>query len=206
MDHKSIFTTIYENCVWGNNNNNKYNGSSGGGSDISFNAQNYIPFLKSFIVENGIKTIVDLGCGDFKCGKLLYDDISGIKYYGYDAYDAYDRVIDSLKISESDPKYSFTNIDIVNNIEEIKSGDLCILKDILQHWCNKDICLLLDNLTCNKKFKYIIIVNCCNQKYDNEDTTTGGGRPLSCKYYPIKKYNPVKLFNYNSKEVSLISI
>jgi len=82
---EQVFTNIYEHRTWGNNDMLEYNGSSGGGSDISYNKDTYIPFLKKFIVDNNIKTIVDLGCGDFKCGKLLYDDLD-ISYTGYDAY------------------------------------------------------------------------------------------------------------------------
>ena len=82
---EEIFTNIYENCEWGDNNNVEYTGSSGTGSDIDYNKKNYIPFLKKFITDNNIKNIVDLGCGDFICGKIIYDDLD-ILYTGYDAY------------------------------------------------------------------------------------------------------------------------
>jgi hypothetical protein len=82
---ESVFTHIYENNVWGNNNSTNYNGSSGSGSDIDYNRHNYIPFLKKFIIDNNIKTIIDLGCGDFRCGTLIYDDLD-ILYNGYDTY------------------------------------------------------------------------------------------------------------------------
>ena len=42
------FTSIYENYMWGTNNNTEYNGSSGSGSDIHYNLDLYIPFLKQF--------------------------------------------------------------------------------------------------------------------------------------------------------------
>lgn len=56
--------------MWGNN-NNEYKGSSGGGSDVYLNKDTYVQVLKNFINTNGIKTVVDLGCGDFRCGKLI---------------------------------------------------------------------------------------------------------------------------------------
>lgn len=80
-----VFTNIYENCSWANNNNTEYKGSSGPGSSINYNKDTYVPFLKKFILDNNIKNIVDLGCGDFLCGKLIYDDLD-ISYTGYDAY------------------------------------------------------------------------------------------------------------------------
>lgn len=51
---EDIFTDIYINCIWGNNNRSEYNGSSGSGSDIDYNINDYIPFLKKFILDNNI--------------------------------------------------------------------------------------------------------------------------------------------------------
>jgi hypothetical protein len=62
---ESIFTAIDESRVWGDN----HRGSSGGGSDMEYNRERYVPFLKGFIQEHGIRT-VDLE----------------IRYTGYDTY------------------------------------------------------------------------------------------------------------------------
>jgi len=192
---EQVFTNVYENMAWGNNNISEYNGSSGHGSCIDFNKDNYVPFLKKFITSNNIKNIVDLGCGDFICGKLIYDDLD-ILYTGYDAYK---KVIDYNSTQYSLPKYSFTHLDFIN-------GELCILKDVIQHWSLDNIYLFLDYLIEIKKFKYILICNCSNQIQDNTDIKNGEWRQLSCEYLPLKKYNPIKLYNYNSKEVSVIEI
>ena len=197
---EQVFTNIYENNIWGNNNISQYNGSSGGGSDIDYNKNTYVPFLKKFITDNNIKHIVDLGCGDFKCGKLIYDDLN-ISYTGYDAYK---KVIDYNSKQYSFPKYSFTHVDFCNNKEKIKNGDLCILKDVVQHWSLYDIFRFLDYLLNNKKFKYIMICNCCHQTQNNTNIKTGDFRPLSCDFFPLKRYKPVKVYNYNTKEVSVI--
>jgi hypothetical protein len=198
MEH--VFTYIYENNVWGCNANAYYNGSSGGGSDINYNKDTYVPFLKKFIVDNNIKNIVDLGCGDFRIGKLIYGDLD-IKYTGYDAYN---KIIEYNSVQYSLPKYSFIHLDFCNNKESILSGDMCILKDVLQHWSLDTIYTFLDYLVENKKFKYILICNCCNQTQHDTNIQNGDWRQLSCDYFPLKKYNPIKLFNYYSKEVSVI--
>jgi hypothetical protein len=78
------------------------------------------------------------------------------------------------------------------------------LKDVVQHWALKNIYEFLDYLVENKTFKYILICNCCSQKKDNTDISSGGFRCLSCEYLPLKKYNPTKLYNYDTKEVSVI--
>jgi hypothetical protein len=197
---EQCFTDIYENNLWGDNNIAEYKGSSGPGSDIDYNKDNYIPFLRNFITENNIKNIVDLGCGDFKCGKLIYDDLD-ILYTGYDAYK---KVIDYNSSQYSLPKYSFIHLDFCNNKEDITNGELCILKDVIQHWSLDNIYVFLDFLIETRKFKYILICNCGYQQQDNIDVPNGNFTPLSCEYLPLKKYNPIKLYNYNSKEVSII--
>jgi hypothetical protein len=199
---ETVFTNIYENRFWGNNDNNDYNGSSGGGSDIDYNKNTYVPFLKKFIVENHITTIVDLGCGDFKCGHLWYDDLD-ILYTGYDTYK---KVIDYNSKEYSLPKFTFNHLDFCNHKEKIVNGELCILKDVLQHWSLEDIYTFLDYIIEQKKFKYILICNCCDQITDNTNIENGEWRNLSCDFLPLKKYNPQKLYNYHHKEVSVIEI
>ena len=199
---EKVFTNIYEHNYWGNNKNNEYNGSSGPGSEIKYNENNYIPFLKKFITEHNNKNIVDLGCGDFKCGQLIYNDLD-ILYTGYDTYK---KIINHNSNHNSLPKYTFIHLDFYNNKENIINGELCILKDVIQHWSLDNIYTFLDYLTTTKKFKYILICNCCNQTQHNTDIKNGQWRELSCEYFPLKKYNPIKLYKYHSKEVSVIKI
>ena len=198
---EEIFTNIYENKIWGDSNNNNYRGTSGGGSDIDYNKDTYIPFLKKFIADNKIKNVVDLGCGDFRCGPLIYDDLD-VSYTGYDAYK---NVIEYNSTQHALPKYSFIHLDFCSNKENIIDGELCILKDVIQHWSLDNIYSFLDYLVDHKKFKYILICNCCNQFQDDTDIQIGDCRGLSCHHLPLKKYDAKKLYNYHSKEVSVIS-
>ena len=203
---EEVFTKIYENCDWGNNNNSEYAGSSGMGSELHNNVNTYVPFLKKFITDKNIKTVVDLGCGDFVCGDLIYSDLD-VSYTGYDTYK---KIIDyNSKQYNSLSKYSFIHLDFCNNKEQIINGDLCILKDVIMHWPIDDIYSFLDYLVESKKFKYILICNCCNQTHDDVNIRTGEWRQLSCDYYPLKKYNPTKIYNFMSnveKEVSIIEM
>tara|TARA_Y100000590_G_C15384368_1_gene887632 strand:+ start:98 stop:697 length:600 start_codon:yes stop_codon:yes gene_type:complete len=196
---EDIFTYIYESRIWGDNKNNNYSGSSGEGSDVEYNKK-YIEIVKKIIKDNKINNIVDLGCGDFKIGRLLYDDIN-VLYYGYDIYK---NIIDYHITQYPESKYTFKHLDFYTNKESIIEGDMCILKDVIQHWTTEEIYIFMDYLIESKKFKYILLVNCCNQNKDNQYCETGGWRPLTCNLLPLKKYNPVKIGNYCTKEISII--
>lgn len=197
---EDVFTDIYENKKWGDDNNSNYVGSSGGGSALEYNKTTYVPFLQKFIVDNKIKKIVDLGSGDFQCGKLIYDELD-ISYTGIDVYK---KIVDYTSSLYQSPKYSFMHLDFCNNKESIPGGDLCILKDVICHWSLDNIYTFLDYLVEHKKFKYILICNCNEQYTHDTDIANGGWRTLSCDYFPLKKYNPTKLYNYNTKEICVI--
>ena len=107
----------------GDNNNNNYTGSSGTGSDVDYKKDTYVPFLKKFITDNKIKNVVDLGCGDFRCGHLIYDDLD-VSYTGYDAYK---NVVEYNSKQHALPKYFFFHLDFCNSKENIITGELCIL-------------------------------------------------------------------------------
>jgi len=198
---ENIFTYMYEYCIWGNNKNNKYSGSSGPGSSVEYN-EKYIEIVKKVIKDYNINNIVDLGCGDFIIGRLLYDDIN-VSYTGYDVYK---KIIDYHITQYPEPKYTFKHLDFYTNKESIIEGDMCILKDVIQHWPTEEIYVFMDYLIESKKFKYILLVNCCNQQINDQSCNTGGWRHLTCNLLPLKKYNAVKIDNYNSKEISIIKM
>jgi hypothetical protein len=197
---EQLFTTIYEKERWGSNKHVSYKGSSGSGSSLSYNKKIYIPFLKQFIQDNNIKSVVDLGCGDFRCGTSIYDDLQ-IQYFGYDVYKT---LIDSHTQTFTDPKYTFIHLDFFSNKEQIQSADLCILKDVLQHWSLTKIHLFLDWIQEKKQFKYVLLISGCNQTQDNTDIKDGGFRHLNSEFLPLRKYSAKRLLLYKNKEVCLI--
>lgn len=185
-DHYDYFTKIYAAGGWGPI-------QSGGGSSPE-NTVEYREFLSNFIEENKIKTVYDFGCGDWSFSKFI--DWSNVKYTGIEIVES---VVDRLK------EYEDTNIRFVflNDMERFYKckGDLLILKDVLQHWTNKEITTFLDNV--KNQFKFILISNSSPQGEDWQETPERN-RPLSCNYYPLKKYNTEILKNYGEKEVSVI--
>ena len=189
VDHlKEEFTKIYDENFWVN--------GSGSGSYIK-NTAEYNKYLINFIKDNNITTVTDIGCGDWQSSYLIYDNLENIDYLGIDCVDS---VIDRNIINH--PKYKFLSLNILNNLDKIRDSELFVIKDVLQHWKLKDIYTLLDFLTTQKKFRYILITNNGNQFSDNLelDHYIGIGRGLHSNYLPLKKYNAINFHDYFEDE------
>jgi hypothetical protein len=169
--------------------------------------------MQKFFKKYNIESVVDLGCGDFRIGLLLYDK-TNIDYTGYDAYKG---VIDYNNDKFKEYKnFHFIHSDFTSfkDRTNIKNGDLCIIKDVLQHLPNKTVIKFLDYITKSNKFKYILLINSSKYKDSIKDIKPGDFRSLSALYYPLKKYNAkvlykwdVKLgYNFDTKEISLITL
>jgi hypothetical protein len=64
---REIFSEIYETAQWGGK---RGDFCSGRGSDPRVAAA-YCSTIREFIVEHGIRSVVDLGCGDFEVGSRI---------------------------------------------------------------------------------------------------------------------------------------
>lgn len=71
--HAEVFNEIYQKNLWGH--------GSGPGS-IPQNTEPYRWYLHNFIRANGIRSVLDVGCGDWQISSLM--DWNGIDYVGVD--------------------------------------------------------------------------------------------------------------------------
>ena len=205
-----VFTEVYETNQWGDNHNPNYEGSSGLGSAVWYNKKTYIPFIHTFLKKYKINSVVDLGCGDFRIGLLLYGK-TNIDYTGYDAYKGViDYNTDKFKKHKH---FHFIHSDFtsVQARKNIKTSDLCIIKDVLQHLPTKTIIKFMDYITKSHKFKYILLINCYNTTPENtktyrKDIVGGEFSSLSALRYPLLKYNAEVIYKWDTKEVSLIKL
>jgi SAM-dependent methyltransferase len=139
---EQVFTHIYREGVWGKE------GFSGGGSMIE-NARRYVAFLQDFLKKKEVRSVVDLGCGDW--GISQYIDWSGIDYIGIDVVE---YILERNRIQYARPGIAFLHSDGID--EDLPQADLLISKDVLQHLPNAAISRLLPKLT---KFKHCLITN-----------------------------------------------
>lgn len=182
----AVFSKIYEQHSWGN--------GSGPGSSPE-NTKAYRTVLQYFLNEPNVNTIVDLGCGDWQIMNLLTIP-KNKKYTGLD-------VVQDL-ITAHQQKYTATNIDfkLIQGLADVPSGDLLVIKDVIQHWPNAQIDEFVQTVL--PKFKYALITNCFQacaawsglQKAYNQDISLGGYRPIDLTDEPFNLKNAELYIEY----------
>ncbi len=125
---REVFTDVYERNLWGGR---KGEYCSGAGSEGE-RAARYAEVVRAFAREHGVRRIVDLGCGDYRVGRLLR--MEGVSYVGVD-------VVEPLVARNRDlhgaPDVEFRCLDITS--DELPDGDLCLVRQVLQHLSNDQI-------------------------------------------------------------------
>lgn len=200
MNHETIFTNIYKNKNWATKDTMDLEFNSGDGSSI-INNQKYISFLQNFIRTRNIKSVVDVGCGDWRCGEEIYKDLT-VTYSGYDIYDA---MIESHSNRYINPLWSFKTLNCARDFDKTVEGELLIIKDVLQHWTDDEIVKALDYFTTSKKYKYILITNCSYVTHASIQNA-GDFRTLPINYGILQKYKLKEVLQYYSKTTSLIEL
>ena len=139
----ATFSEIYESNAWGGNQGEFY---SGDGSGAEY-ARVYAATIRRFIAENKIERVVDLGCGDFRVASQFVD-----KAFHYTGCDVVFSLVKHLNETHKSETVEFRCVNIVE--DELPDGDLCLIRQVLQHLSNDEIAQVLQNA---QKFKYLII-------------------------------------------------
>lgn len=161
MNHKDVFNDIYLTKRWGE--------GSGAGSTVK-NTVRYRWFVQNFLRSNGIKSVVDIGCGDWQFSRLI--DWSGVHYQGLDVSDVV--LANTRKFAAEG--IEFHELDALH--DELPKADLVLIKDVFQHWNNQDVLKFLPKLT---NFRTALITNgfAPNRRHAlNLNVKTGGQRPI----------------------------
>jgi SAM-dependent methyltransferase len=164
------FRDIYSKNKWG---------GSGTGSKFTADNEWFLKNLRETIDDYSIKSIADVGCGDWGVMKhMIWKEDE--KYMGLDCVDF---LIDGHKQIYTTDNVGFKTQDIST---EIPSGyDLVIIKDVIQHWEDDVIIAFLQKLL--QKNKYVYCVN--GYKFMRDKTKNNWKkRVLDSKYH----YHPIK--------------
>jgi SAM-dependent methyltransferase len=194
------FSRIYSEGRWGRNSAGE--GSSGVGSVYAY-VRPYMKMLRHFLRKHHIRSVVDIGCGDWELSRHI--DWKNIHYYGYD--------VAAKVVQRNKEKYETKNIrfycqDGIHS--KLPKADLLICKDVLQHLPNS---FVFDFLKKTKRFKYCLVTNdvtygSANGWIPNQDIPAGQWRcvelakpPFNVKGKIILIFNTINI----TKEVFLIS-
>jgi hypothetical protein len=139
------FAQTYRYALWGKIESDQF--FSGRGSLEKF-ATPYIEWLTGFINEHNVGTVVDLGCGDFRIGRQICSAVS-VNYVGVDI------VPDLIRYNQSQFESERLSFKCANIIEdELPDGELCLIRQVLQHLSNDQISSVLTNCA---KYSYLVI-------------------------------------------------
>jgi SAM-dependent methyltransferase len=138
-NHATVFDRIYRDNVW-------LMGSGPGSTPED--TLPYRAFLQGFLAEHQIRSVVDLGCGDWQFSKML--DWTGIEYIGVDVSAI---ALEKARIAAGG-QHRFLNLNAVS--DALPKADLLITKDVLQHLSNQDVTAILGRLP---GFKYALLTN-----------------------------------------------
>jgi SAM-dependent methyltransferase len=132
---RDAFSRIYHENQWGGT-RGKYcsgSGSSGRAADL------YCDYVRHFVEERQINSIVDLGCGDFQIGGRIAPLVG--KYVGVDVVP--DLIALNRRMFRSQ-NVAFECLDITT--APLPSGELCLVRQVLQHLSNDQIQAILPKL------------------------------------------------------------
>jgi SAM-dependent methyltransferase len=140
---KEVFTHIYRENVWGSGGGGLY---SGPGSDPAVTAS-YVAAVREFMQTERIRSVVDIGCGDFRVGAQLL--APGLRYHGVDIVE--DVIAHNTKRFEI-PEVTFSCVDATQS--ELPVADLCLVREVFQHLSNSQIAQVLARC---RQFPFVIV-------------------------------------------------
>ena len=177
------FSRIYSEHAWGGES------KSGPGSHPEVVAE-YLRLLRSLLSDLSVRSVVDVGCGDWSLAKTL--DWSAISYTGIDIVPA---LVEHLNEDYASANVCFICADAIT--DDLPEGDLCVAKDVLQHLSNASVQTFLSRL--ERHFEYALITNDITHIEQanwrrgwkrthvppNSDIEDGGYRPLCLTHPPF---------------------
>ncbi len=162
-DLSDIFSRIYREHQWGwpsapRKNDQFY---SGGGTEIE-NDRNgaYIKLLQEYVDKPDVKTVVEVGCGDWEVSNRI--DWSSIE-----AYSGFDVALDVVRYNNEhyeSRKVKFYCRDLIGEMNEVGvmqdgiiTADLLIVKDVFQHLPSSYCAEFVKSIP--NRFRYNLITN-----------------------------------------------
>ncbi|MGV8833285.1 MAG: class I SAM-dependent methyltransferase [Devosia sp.] len=161
--NQQVFDQIYRAKTW------KGPGeiSSGLGS-LPNNSQQYEDAVVAYVQDHGIRTIVDVGCGDFQVSERILRRLPDIVHYT--GVDVSTVAIEHNQRKFANERVSFQVLDAAS--APLPSGDLVLVREVLQHLPNADISKILSKLD---EFPHALITNTVHTDARKKNFDIGAG-------------------------------
>jgi SAM-dependent methyltransferase len=196
LSTQEIFLKTYESGIWGTSGDQSNPFFSGTGSHDGTVVSTYVHAVQDFLSTFDKKqNVVDLGCGDFFVGSIVR------KFCGnYIACDVVQKLIEFNKQQYKSLNVDFRALDITS--EDLPSGDIVFIRQVLQHLSNEQISCVLPKLP--EKYKYLVLTEHLPGAADFEHnldkpagpdirTGIGSGIVITSSPFNIKAKNERKL-------------
>ena len=193
MTLTETFSDIYHNNSW-----RSKESRSGKGSELS-TTTSIRTWLPQIIQEEGVKSILDVGCGDFNWMREI-----GLKipYFGIDVVP--DLIKHNIETCGSifPPTKLFAVADATKDI--LPKADLVMCRCVLYHLSYANIEKALANIK-KSAARFLLITNSIS-KHENRDIVDGGYRRLNFLRPPFDFEVPYRIFRENetNKEEMLL--
>ena len=181
---KDVFEEIYLNNTWGNSESHSGHGSSATATRFIRAA------LPQILDELGIKSMIDVPCGDFNWMRLM--DLP-IDYFGADIVP---QLIEKNQRDHGRPGRTFRLLDITK--DPLPRADLVFSRDLLVHLSERDIRLALQNVF-DSGARYLVTTTFTSRD-KNVDIPTGVWRTLNLQRPPFSFPPPIRLINERCEE------
>jgi SAM-dependent methyltransferase len=164
---EQVFTDIYRQNKWGGMPGEL---SSGDGSADQAVVSAYVEMITARAASEGFAGLrfVDLGCGDFRVGRQLLPLCSS-----YVGVDIVEPVVRHNQQNHGNASTNFMHLDIVSS--PLPEGDVCFVRQVLQHLSNAQISAVLAKLSA---YRWVFITEHCPSDrhgvLPNKDKPQGG--------------------------------
>jgi hypothetical protein len=167
--NQAVFRNVYRNNLWGvASPENESPFYSGPGSSDPQIVDPYVDTVNRFFASiPQKKKAVDLGCGDFRVGSRVFDSFDT-----YTACDVVPELVDFNRWYWRHLPVKFEVVDLVK--DKIPTGDVLILRQVLQHLSNDDITKFTQLIP--RGFSYLLLTEHLPSENDflaNKDIISG---------------------------------
>ena len=176
---KTVFTHIYNTNRWGS-----AESVSGVGSELK-NTEELVKSLSRLFRELGIRSVLDLPCGDFNWMNQM--DLNEMDYLGADIVEA--LVQRNQETYGRLPRVRFEVLDLLT--DDLPCMDLMLVRDCLVHFSNRDILAALQNI--RRSGCTYLLTTTFNHLPINKDIITGEWRPVNLQREPFLLPAPLLL-------------